>query len=82
MCKVSIVVPIYNLGKKLNKCIKSIINYTFSDFELILVNDGSAYNSINICDKYAKQDKRIRIIDKENEGSIKARKRGIKEYKS
>lgn len=79
MCKVSIIVPIYNPGMKLNKCIKSIINQTFKEFELILVNDGSTDDSIKICNKYASKDSRIKIIDKKNEGSIKTRIRGIKE---
>ncbi|MED3866650.1 glycosyltransferase family 2 protein [Priestia megaterium] len=77
MSKISVIVPIYNAGNKLNKCIKSILNQTFKDFELILVNDGSTDNSLLICDKYKKTDERIIVIDKKNEGSIEARKRGI-----
>lgn len=82
MSMVSIVVPIYNAGIKLEKCIKSIINQTFKDFELILVNDGSTDNSINICNKYQKRDKRIIVVDKHNEGSIIARRKGVKVSKS
>jgi glycosyltransferase involved in cell wall biosynthesis len=63
MSKVSIVVPIYTPGKKLYKCIKSILGQTFEDIELILVNDGSTDDSIKICKKYKKRDKRVVIID-------------------
>ncbi|NDI77672.1 MULTISPECIES: glycosyltransferase family 2 protein [Psychrilyobacter] len=75
--KVSIVVPIYNAEKYLEKCIGSIINQSFKDFELILVNDGSTDNSLNVCNKYKNKDSRIRVIDKENEGSILTRRRGV-----
>lgn len=78
MSKVSVVVPIYNAGSKLDKCIKSIVNQTFKDFEIILVNDGSTDHSLSICQKYQKMDKRIIIIDKNNEGSIETRKKGVK----
>ena len=67
MIEVSVVVPIYNAGKKLEKCIKSILNQTFTNFELILVNDGSTDNSINICKKYELKDNRVRVIDKKND---------------
>lgn len=79
MIEVSVVVPIYNAGKKLEKCIKSILNQTFTNFELILVNDGSTDNSINICKKYELKDNRVRVIDKKNEGSIATRNRGVME---
>ncbi len=82
MPKVSIVVPIYNAGNRLNKCLKSILNQTFKDFELILVNDGSTDNSLSICEKYKYKDERIRVIDKQNEGSIKTRNRGVEESNS
>ena len=81
MSKISIIVPIYNAEKFLNKCIKSILKQTFENFELILVNDGSTDKSLDICNKYAKSDKRIKVINKKNEGSVLARKRGIKEAK-
>lgn len=77
MSKVSIIVPVYNAGNKLNKCIKSILNQTFKEFELILVNDGSTDNSLSICNKYAKKDSRIKVINKNNEGCIASRRRGI-----
>lgn len=77
MCQLSIIVPIYNAEKKLGKCIKSILKQTFKEFELILVNDGSTDNSLGICRKYQKQDERIVVIDKSNEGSIATRRRGV-----
>lgn len=77
MKKISVIVPIYNADKKLNKCIDSILNQTYKDIEIILVNDGSTDNSLNICKKYKSLDDRIKIIDKENEGSIQARKAGL-----
>lgn len=81
MSKISIIVPIYNDEKFLNKCIKSILKQTFENFELILVNDGSTDKSLEICDRYVKNDKRIKVINKKNEGSVLSRKRGIKEAK-
>ncbi|MEI4828894.1 glycosyltransferase family 2 protein [Bacillus sp. FJAT-53711] len=82
MSKVSIVVPIYNTGEKLHKCIKSILSQTFKDFELILVNDGSTDKSLTICKKYQQQDKRITVINKKNEGSIPTRRKGVEAAKS
>jgi glycosyltransferase involved in cell wall biosynthesis len=78
MSGVSVIVPIYNAGKELNKCIKSILDQSFKDIELILINDGSTDNSLAVCKYYQKDDKRIMIIDKENEGSIAARRNGVK----
>ncbi|MGG0459945.1 glycosyltransferase family 2 protein [Priestia aryabhattai] len=78
MSKISVIIPVYNAGNKLHKCIKSILNQTFTNFELLLVNDGSTDNSLSICKKYSQMDKRIRLISKENRGSIEARKTGVK----
>ena len=74
---VSVIVPIYNAEKYLDKCISSIINQTYSNLEIILINDGSKDNSLYICNKYAKNDNRIIIIDKENEGVSISRNKGI-----
>lgn len=82
MSKVSVIVPIYNPGNKIHRCIQSILKQTFGDFELILVNDGSTDNSLKICTHYHNIDKRIKIIDKKNEGSIATRMRGIDEANS
>lgn len=74
----SIVLPVYNSEKYVGKAIESILNQTFKDFELIIVNDASKDNSINICKKYSYVDKRIKIIDKKiNEGLLLARASGI-----
>lgn len=75
----SIIIPIYNTGDFLHKCISSVLSQTLSDFELILVNDGSTDNSGEILDEYAKKDNRIKVIHKENQGVSAARNDGIKE---
>lgn len=74
---ISIIVPIYNVGKYLPTCIESILNQTFKNFELILVNDGSTDNSGVVCDDYAKKDTRIKIIHKSNGGVSSARNAGL-----
>lgn len=75
--KLSIIVPVYNVEKYLEKCIISILEQTFEDFELILINDGSTDNCGAICDDFAKQDNRIKVIHKENGGQSSARNIGI-----
>lgn len=77
MPRISIVVPVYNAGAKLRKCIQSILRQSFSDFELILVNDGSTDGSGQVCDKFAKADSRIHVIHQQNKGSVAARKTGV-----
>lgn len=77
MPKVSVIVPVYNTEKYLARCIDSILAQTFTDFELILVNDGSKDNSGKICDEYAAKDHRIVVIHKENGGVSSARNKGI-----
>ena len=75
--KISIIVPVYNVEDYIEKCIKSILNQVFTEFELILVDDGSTDNSGNICDKYAEKDNRIIVIHKENGGISSARNIGL-----
>lgn len=75
----SIIVPIYKVEEYLSKCIDSILNQTYQDFELILVDDGSPDNCPKICDQYAAKDKRVRVIHKKNAGLAAARNTGIKE---
>lgn len=74
---VSIIVPVYNASKYLCRCIDSILNQTLSDFELILIDDGSNDNSLNICREYADKDKRIILLSCENGGPSKARNLGL-----
>lgn len=74
---VSIIVPIYNSEKTLSRCIDSILNQTYKEFELILLNDGSTDSSGQICDMYAGKDRRIRVIHKENTGVSDTRNQGI-----
>ena len=75
----SIIVPVYNVEKYLRECIDSILCQTFTDFELILVDDGSKDESGKICDEYAEKDNRIKVIHKENGGQSTARNCGVKE---
>lgn len=79
MAKVSIIVPVYQVEKYIRQCIDSILNQTFRDFELILVDDGSRDNSGRICDEYARIDSRVRVIHKLNGGLSDARNRGLEE---
>lgn len=78
MIKVSIIVPIYNVEEYLPKCIESCLAQTFTDFELILVNDGSKDNGVAICHEYEKKDTRIQVLDKPNGGLSDARNAGMK----
>jgi len=76
--KISIIVPVYNVEKYLNKCMDSIINQTLKDIEIICVDDGSTDDCPNILDEYAKKDNRIKVIHKVNEGYGKAINVGVK----
>ena len=75
--KVSIIVPIYNVEKYLPNCIESLVNQTYDNIEVILVNDGSPDKCIDICNEYAKKDNRIVVIDKKNGGVSSARNTGF-----
>ena len=77
MCRVSIIVPIYNTDKYLAKCIESICNQTFKDLQIILVDDGSTDSSGSICDMYAALDERIIVIHNCNQGVVQSRKAGL-----
>ena len=74
---ISIIVPVYNVEQYLSQCIDSILSQSFSDFELILVDDGSPDSSGSICDMYAKKDSRVRVLHKKNQGVGAARNDGI-----
>ena len=70
---VSVIIPVYNAEKHLHRCIDSVLAQTFTDFELILINDGSKDRSDEICDEYAAKDSRVRVFHKENGGVSSAR---------
>lgn len=73
----SIIVPVYNVEKYLCKCIESVLAQSFHDYELILVDDGSSDRSSEICDAYMSQDKRVKVLHKENQGQSAARNDGL-----
>ena len=75
---ISVIVPIYNVEDYLNRCVDSIINQTYKNLEIILVDDGSPDNCPQMCDDYAKKDSRIRVVHKENGGLSDARNAGMK----
>ncbi len=77
MPQVSIIVPIYNAEKTIDRCVSSILNQEYKDFELILLDDGSSDASGDICDAYAQKDGRVRVIHKENSGVSDTRNQGI-----
>ena len=80
--KISVIVPVYNVEAYLEKCVESILKQTYTNLEILLVNDGSTDNSGELCDQLAQRDQRIRVIHKENGGLSDARNRGIEEASS
>ena len=74
----SVIVPIYNIEKYIRRCIDSVLEQSFTHYELILIDDGSPDNCGAICDEYAKKDARIKVIHKQNGGLVSARQAGIK----
>ena len=76
---VSVIVPIYNVEEYLEECLESIRNQTYTNIEVILVNDGSTDGSREICESYCEKDIRFRLINQENQGQSVARNRGVKE---
>lgn len=75
--KISIVVPVYNAEKTLDRCVQSLLSQVYSHIEILLVNDGSRDGSLEICRRYAREDERIRVIDKPNGGVSSARNAGL-----
>ena len=75
--KISVIVPVYNAEKYLQRCVDSILAQTFTDFELLLIDDGSKDKSGEICDEYAKKDNRVKVFHKENGGVSSARNLGL-----
>lgn len=78
MPKISVIVPVYKVEECVSKCIESVLAQTYTDFELILVDDGSPDRSGEICDEYAQKDKRIRVFHQKNGGVSSARNLGLK----
>lgn len=74
---ISVIVPVYNVEKYLDRCIQSIVDQTYKDIEIILVDDGSPDNCPKMCDEWAQKDSRIKVIHKKNEGVSSARNAGI-----
>ena len=68
MAKISIIVPVYNTAKYLERCVDSIVAQTYTDWELLLIDDGSTDRSGDICDRYAESDSRIKSFHKKNGG--------------
>lgn len=79
---VSIIIPVYNVEQYLVECLDSVVNQSFRDIEIVVVNDGSTDNSLNIIKQYMGKDDRIKLIDKKNEGTGLARNTGIRMAKS
>ena len=77
MPSISVIVPVYKVEAFLPRCVDSILAQTFSDFELLLVNDGSPDNCPVICEEYARKDPRVRVLHQENQGLSAARNSGI-----
>ena len=76
--KISVIIPVYNIEKYLSQCVESIISQTYEDLEIILIDDGSTDNSPQICNEFAKKDKRIIVIHKANGGAASARNTGLR----
>ena len=81
MCEVSVIIPVYNVEEYLERCINSVLEQTYTDYEVILINDGSTDNSGLICDRYARQYDSVKVINQENKGLALARKAGIDKAK-
>lgn len=76
--KISVIIPVYNAEKYLDKCLESLENQTLEDIEIVCVNDGSKDNSLEVLNRHAKKDKRIKVINQKNAGVSAARNKGIR----
>lgn len=77
----SVVVPVYNVEPYIEECIESVVNQSYSNFELLLVDDGSTDNSLSMCKKYASEDSRVKVISQHHSGPFEARKSGVLQSK-
>ena len=73
---ISVIIPVYNMAESIATTLDSVINQTYNNLQIIIINDGSTDTSLDICKRYQENDNRIDIIDKENEGLAMARKSG------
>ena len=80
-CQLSVVVPVYNLEGTLSRCVSSILSQTFQDFELLLIDDGSTDNTLEIARRHVGQDSRVRVLHQENAGVCRARNHAVSEAK-
>ena len=78
---ISVIIPVYNAGSYLHRCVGSMLAQTFSDFEILLIDDGSTDGSSSVCDTYASQDPRIKVLHQKNGGVASARRTGIAKAK-
>lgn len=76
---ITVIIPVFNVEEYIDECMETVVNQTYSDLEILLINDGSSDGSLNKCMEWAKKDARIRVIDQENRGVAKSRNRGIEE---
>ncbi len=76
--KISIIIPVYKVEQYLDECLQSVFSQTYKDLEIILIDDGSPDNCPQLCDKYARQDSRVQVIHKINEGAAEARNEGLR----
>lgn len=77
---ISVIVPVYNVEKYVGRCLNSIIHQSYTNLEIIVINDGSTDNSLSVCEEYAAKDKRIKLITQENKGLSGARNTGLRNY--
>ena len=76
---ISVIIPVYNTEKYLDRCIRSVLNSTYKDFEVLLIDDGSVDGSLEICRTYCRLDRRVRFLTQKHGGVSEARNRGIQE---
>ena len=77
MAEISVIVPVYNVDNYIEQCVESVVNQKYSDFELLLIDDGSKDRSGKICDRYAENDARIKVVHQQNKGVSVARNVGV-----